>query len=155
MTDQEQRDLLLDIAHRLTLIATGETPAELPINFPPGTIPVKPTGVLGQGKVRYWPAPIMVRKMDGTMGIELNRDYALRMTYLNGPDGEPYVPRIFRDQIGWWFTGGGYPPEQSHLYPVAVDKWVHGEDWLTQAEIDSRRASDAAWDADYRAKYGV
>ena len=40
------------IAYQLISVATGET-ATVPLAFPPGTVPVKPTGVRGAGIVRY------------------------------------------------------------------------------------------------------
>jgi hypothetical protein len=154
MTNEELRIALLDVAHRLTMIATGED-VSVPLAFPPGTIPVKPDGVLGQGKIRFWPEPKEVPRMDGTQGMELCWSYALRMSYLKGPDGEPLVPAIYRQGIGEWMIKAAPSPEQWRLYPAAVDRWVYPEDWMTQQEIDMRLQSDAQWADDYRRKYGV
>ena len=151
----EEALILKDAAYKLIALATGETPAELPISFPPGTIPVRPEGVLGQGKVRYWPEPIDVTRMDGTTGKELCWSYALRMTYVKGPDGETYIPAIYRQQIGEWMIKVAPPPEQWRLYPAVVDRWVFPEDHMTAEEIDARLRSDAQWAESYRQKYGV
>jgi hypothetical protein len=154
MTNENFQQTLLAIAHQLTLLATGED-VSLPISFPPGRIPVKPDGVLGQGKVRYWPEPIEVPRTDGTRGMELCWSYALRMSYVKGPDGEPYVPAIYRQGIGEWMIKAAPGPEQWRLYPTAVDRWIFPEDWMSAEEIDLRLKSDAEWAENYRRKYGV
>lgn len=116
---------------------------------------VRPTGVLGQGKVRYWPKPIEVQRMDGSRGMELCWSYALRMTYIKDENGEPLVPPIFRQQIGEWMQKVAPDPEQWRAYGEAVDRWVYPEDWYDQAEIDKRMASDAQWLEQYNKKYGA
>jgi hypothetical protein len=156
MTQDEQRQLLLEIAHKLTLLATGEdVNVSLPIDHPPGTLKVAPTGVLGQGKVRFWPEPIEVNRIDGTRGMELCWSYALRMSYVKRPDGEPYVPRIYQQGIGEWMIKAAPGPEQWQMYAATVDRWIYPEEWMDQAQIDARLASDEQWAADYRKKYGV
>ncbi len=151
----EEALALKEVAYKLIGIATGEPGAELPIDHPPGTVPVKPTGVLGAGKVRYWPQPIEVPRIDGTRGMELCYSYALRLSYVARPDGEMYVPAIFRQGIGEWMIKVAPGPEQSHLYAATVDRWIYPEDWMTQAEIDARLVGDQQWAESYRQKFGV
>lgn len=142
---------LKSIAYQLIAVATGEVPAELPLDHPPGTIKVLPTGVLGQGKARYYPPALASVPPSGVP--ELFWAYCLRMSEVKAPDGQPYLPAIYRQQIGQWFLGGGPGPERQDLYPAHLDRWLHPEDWFTQAEIDLRRASDAQW-AEIFAKMG-
>ena len=150
----ELEQQLKSIAYQLIALATGEA-TSLPLAFPPGTIPVKPDGVLGQGKVRFWPEPKQVPRMDGTQGMELCWSYALRMSYVKGQDGEPLVPAIYRQGIGEWMIKAAPSPEQWRLYPAAVDRWIYPEDWMTAEQINLRLQSDAQWAEDYRKKYGV
>lgn len=139
---------LKTIAYQLIAVATGETPAELPLDHPPGTIKVLPTGVLGVGKARYYPPALASVPPSGVP--ELFWAYCLRMSETKAPDGQPYLPAIYRQQIGQWFLGGGPGPERQDLYPAHLDRWLHPEDWFTQAEIDLRRASDAQWAETFR-----
>jgi hypothetical protein len=143
---------LLEIAERLAKLAGGAVSGGGEVD---GMIAVEPEGVLGQGKVRNWPVAIEVQRMDGSRGIELCWSYALRLSYVRRPDGEMYVPRILRDGIGAWMQKVAPPPEQAWLYPATVDRWVYPEDWMSQAEIDAKLASDQQWAEDYHRKYGV
>jgi hypothetical protein len=147
MTNEELRIALLDVAHRLTMIATGED-VSVPLAFPPGTIPVKPDGVLGQGKIRFWPEPKEVPRMDGTAGMELCWSYALRMSYVKGPDGEPLVPAIYRQGIGEWMIKAAPSPEQWRLYPAAVDRCGYSPTLSGRKTTGASTASDALGTAD-------
>ena len=147
----EEALILKDIAYKLIGVATGEPGAELPLDHPPGTTKVQPTGVLGVGKARYYPPALASVPPSGVP--ELFWAYCLRMSETKAPSGEMYVPGIYRQQIGQWFLGGGPGPERQDLYPAHLDRWLHPEDWFTQAEIDLRRASDAQW-AEIFAKMG-
>lgn len=141
MDNTDLKNSLLEIAQKLIAIAGGSNSTE----EVPNTIAVRPTGLYGQGKVRYWPVPIEVNRMDGTRGMELCWSYALRMTYEKNADGEPLVPRIYRDQIGAWMQMVSPDPTQWRRYPEAVDRWVYPEDWMTADEIQKKQISDAQW----------
>jgi hypothetical protein len=153
MTNEDYRQTLLSIAHQLTLLATGEDGTSLPLDHPPGTTKVQPDGVLGAGKVRYWPEGLLSVPPSGVP--ELFWSYCLRMTYTARPDGEMYLPPIFRQQLGQWFQGGGPGPAQMQLYGAHADRWCYPEDWMSEAEITAKLASDELWAADYRKRYGV
>jgi hypothetical protein len=153
MTNENFQQTLLSIAHQLTLLATGDDGTSLPLDHPPGTTKVVPTGVLGAGKVRYWPEGLASVPPSGVP--ELFWSYCLRMTYVKRPDGEAYIPAIYRQQLGYWFVSGGPAPAQMAQYGAAADRWVYPEEWMTQEEIDAKLASDELWAADYRKKYGV
>mgnify|MGYP000846846780 FL=1 len=149
----EEALILKDIAYKLIGVATGEPGAELPLDHPPGTTKVQPTGVLGQGKVRYWPQGKPAVPPSGVP--ELFWAYCLRMTYETDPQGNAYIPAIYRQQLGHWFQGGGPSPAEMQMYGHYADSWVFPEEWMTAEEIEAKKASDAQWAADYRAKYGV
>jgi len=142
----DMKNALLEIAQKLVALAGGPD-VELPLDHPPGWLPVKPTGIFGQGKVRYWPEPIDVQRMDGSTGKELCWSYALRMTYIKGADGEPLVPSIYRQQIGAWMQKVAPDPSQWRRYPEAVDRWVYPEDWMSAEEVEKKQISDAQWGA--------
>lgn len=144
---------LKTIAYQLIAVATGEVPAELPLDHPPGTIKVLPTGVLGQGKARYYPPALASVPPSGVP--ELFWAYCLRMSEVKAPDGQPYLPAIYRQQIGQWFLGGGPPPAMMGLYPLHLDMWLHPEDYMSAEEIEAKKLSDSQWAEQYRAKYGV
>jgi hypothetical protein len=148
----EETLALKDIAYKMIALATGEPATELPIAFPPGTVPVKPTGVIGSGKVRFWPEAKASVPPSGN--VELFWSYCLRMSETKAPSGENYVPAIYRQQIGAWFLGGGPSPAQLAQYPAACDRWVYPEDWYTQAEIDLRLRSDAEWAENFKQMTG-
>lgn len=135
MTNAELKQALLELAAKLDGGAADAV----------DMLVVRPTGVLGQGKVRSYPLPIEVARMDGTRGIELCWSYALRLSYINGPDGQPYVPAIYRQQLGEWMQKVAPGPDQWRMYAVTVDRWLYPEDWYTQEQIDARVASDAQW----------
>jgi hypothetical protein len=155
MTNEEFQQRILSIAHELTLLVTGGDGTSLPLDHPPGMLRVDPTGVLGQGLVRFYPEPIEVNRMDGTRGMELCWSYALRLSYVKRPDGEPYVPGIFRDGIGAWMQKAAPGPEQWQMYAVTVDRWLFPEDYYSQQEIDARLQSDQEFAEIYRKRYGV
>ena len=149
----ELKALVLELKELIAVLKQGKQEPQ-PNQFP-DKLEVRPNGVLGQGKVRYWPKPITVRRMDGSYGMELCWSYALRMTYLKDENGEPLVPGIYRQQIGAWMQMQAPGPDQPHLYAAAVDRWVYPEDWYDQKEIDRRKAADADWATEYHNRYGV
>lgn len=149
----ELKALVLELKELIAVLKQGKQEPQ-PNQFP-DKLEVRPNGVLGQGKVRYWPKPITVRRMDGSYGYELCWSYALRMTYIKDDHGEPLVPGIFRQQIGQWMQKVAPDPSQPELYAAVVDRWVYPEDWMTQKEIDDKLASDAQWAAEHKARYGL
>ena len=129
----EEALALKDIAYRMIALATGET-ATLPLAFPPGTVPVKPTGVRGAGLVRYWPEP---KPSEG----ENAWGYMIRMARTKDASGLYWFPPQLIGSYG--LMASAFHPDMP--WPEQADRLAHREDWMTQEDIDREAAAAAQW----------
>lgn len=133
MTNEQLQQALLEIAHKLTLIATGED-VSLPLAFPPGTVPVRPTGAQGRGVVRFWPEP---KPETG----ETAWGYMIRMSRTKDSTGIYWFPPQL---VGAYaMMASSFAP--SMPWSEQADRLTHRHDWLTQEELDAEQAAAAQW----------
>lgn len=136
MTNEEQRQALLEIAHKLTLIAAGETPpAELPLDHPPGTVAVRPTGVLGAGKIHYWPE--YKPEHGNVLGYGM-----ICAQRVDPATGRPYFPPGELGLLTPTMFAGLKPGE---TVPEACDRIAYPALYWDAEEIERRKAADAQW----------
>ena len=129
----EEALALKEVAYKLIGIATGET-ATLPLAFPPGTVPVKPTGVRGAGIVRYWPEP---KPTEG----ENAWGYMIRMARTKDASGLYWFPPQLIGSYG--LMASAFHPDMP--WPEQADRLSHREDWMTQEDLDREAAAAAQW----------
>jgi hypothetical protein len=117
------------------LLARGATSPEA-TPTPEGMVAVRPTGVHGAGKVRFWPIPAtdgQITEGPWSYGQRMNKTLDAEGHPLYGPDGRYGI-------IGSTCSARGL------TVPEACDFLMHPDDWYTQAEID-RAAMEAERDA--------
>ena len=109
------------------IIGSGPAAAGAPEVPPAGFVFVKPTGVLGAGKVRLWPAVLAPQNgvTEGPWG------YAYRLADM--------TPPLF--ERGRAMMVGQYMTARNLSMPEACDFLTHPQDWKTQAEMDAEAAA--------------
>lgn len=122
----------------------GNTPGGMVMGVYNGpTVAVRPTGVLAQGVVRWWP---VVQPNETRFS-----DYLWRMTGLKREDGLPYVPAQYRAQLSTLISSAGYGrPFGPDEFPWRADCFSYPEEWRTQAQIDQTARDEAGWVATHR-----
>lgn len=113
------------------LLEREAAPAALPLasEVPPGHVAVRPTGVHGQGKVRYWPDPQTLLNYEGKP-VETLGGYALQAN----AKGCRFFD--FASQAGLIMMGLPWQPAGPAQYPEALDRVAFPDDWKTQKELD-------------------
>ena len=127
----EEALVVKDLAYKMIALATGES---LPLAFPPGTVPVKPTGVHGAGIVRYWPEP---KPAEG----ETAWGYMIRMSRTKDAGGLYWFPPQLIGSYG--LMAAAFPAEMP--WPEQADRLTHRHEWLSQAEIDAETEAARRW----------
>ena len=133
---------------------TGENVSAAPAT-PAGMVAVRPTGVTGAGKVRFWPEVKVVMVM-GDDGVEhatgdINYfSYFYRMTRTTNPydvKGGTYCPPgQYGDALQPVYGTADIP------YPEHCDRHMFAGDWMTQDQLDqiarlAERDAGASWGA--------
>jgi len=135
-------EALLEIAAKLVALAGGPEVVGGEVGKP-GMIAVRPTGVYGQGKVRYYPPAYKI--VPNTNKPELAWSYALRMAMTEDEFGKTYVPSFKKNEAGSLFQKVAPDPTRMDQYPEFADRWGYEEDWWSAEEIKKRLDAGAQW----------
>lgn len=117
----------------------NNTPAGVPVTVYDGPmVAVRPTGVLAEGVVRWWPEPLAGQRWF---------DYLMWCTSIKREDGLPFIAPQYRativvDTIGSAGYRKAFPPSD---FPWRADAFAHPEEWRSQEQIDQTERDLAGW----------